>query len=534
MSDRKLLPALPHSQDAERGILSCFLHDEDLLKDAAQSLPVAAFYCPAERYLYELLLKFHRDGKPIEYIAISHHVDSLGHMDKIGGPGALAVLLDFVPTPTHYGYYKGLLLDAKTKRDLYQLGQEMLLAGMSLAEDPKPILEKFATRIKALSTAGAQPPSRPTRGVLELCETEIDEGLTLLGDRFLCTGGGMVFIGPSGVGKSSASMQQDVCFALGREAFGIQPKRPLKILTVQAENDDGDLKEMINGVLKGVEGLGELSEEERTLLNTNCRIVTINDKSGDAFLRELDGLLELHKPDIVRIDPLMAYLGGDPTDTELLSTFLRAGLNPLLARHQCAVIINHHTPKVNNRDTSKWTALDFSYSGLGSSELVNWARCILTIEKTSDSKVFKFIAAKKTSRIGWKDPFGNPEEMRLFEHSKEPGHICWQDASDASVQSATAKRGKPDIEKMIMDLVPATDAIPKKELVHLINRTGTGKQSIKDVLGALIVAREPKLFVWQRWRSGTNAEPFIGRYPQPQSDRERRDWRETSECSPFS
>ena len=523
MSDRKVLPALPHSREAERGLLSCFFHDGALLQDAAQSLPVEAFHCPAERYLYELLLEFHRQGKPIEYIAVSHHVESLGHTQRIGGQGTLAEILDFVPTPTHYAYYKGILLDTKVKRDLHQLAQEMLLASLSGVDDPAPMVERFATRIRELSTAREKPATRPTRGVLELCETEIDEGKTLLGDRFLCTGGGMVFIGPSGVGKSSASMQQDVCFALGRESFGIQPKRPLKILTIQAENDDGDLKEMLNGVLKGVEGLSELTPEERELLNTNCRIVTINDRSGNEFLQELEDLLAQHKPDIVRIDPLMAYLGGDPTNTELLSGFLRRGLNPLLARHDCAVIINHHTPKVNNRDTSKWSALDYSYSGLGSSELVNWARCIVTIDKTSDRKVFKFVASKKADRIGWKDPFGNAEESRLFEHSKVPGHICWQEATDESEEAATAKRGSRDVGKMIMDAVPLTGPIAKEELIYTINRQGIGREAVKQVIKALTQAVEPKLFIWERWRSGTNAMKLLARSPQPRSDRERQE-----------
>lgn len=518
MSDRKLPVALPHSQEAEKAILSCFLHDNKLLADAMRCIPEEAFYCPAESLLYKLFLEFHRTGKPVENVGLARHLEATKNLDKVGGLGALADLLDFVPMPVHYRHYKGILLEEKSRRDLYSLGQEMSLAGMARAEDPRPFLEKAAAQIRNLSMSAAQGTLRPTLSVLQLHETPIDETLTLLGERFLCTGGGMVFIGPSGVGKSSASMQQDVCFALGMETFGMQPRRPLKMLTVQAENDDGDLKEMINGVLKGVEGLSELTLEERALLNQNCRIVTISDKSGDAFLLELDGLLEAHKPDIVRIDPLMAYLGGDPTDTKLLSAFLRAGLNPLLARHHCAVIINHHTPKVNNRDTSKWSALDFSYSGLGSSELVNWARCILTIEKTSDRKVFKFIASKKGERIGWKDPFGQPEEARFFEHSKESGQICWQEASDASVEAASAKRVKRDVEQMILDAVPLTDPIPKNELMQIVNRQGIGNETIKQALSAMLDATAPKLHLWKRKRSGTNDLRLIGRFPQRRCD----------------
>src|SRR5438477_13147065 len=82
---------------------------------------------------------------------------------------------------------------------------------------------------------------------------------TLLANRFLCRGGGLLFVGPSGIGKSSASVQQDILWALGREAFGIRPARGLRLLTVQAENDGGDLGEMARGVCKGL----QLTTEDR-------------------------------------------------------------------------------------------------------------------------------------------------------------------------------------------------------------------------------------------------------------------------------
>ena len=63
----------------------------------------------------------------------------------------------------------------------------------------------------------------------------------LLRYRYLCRGGGLLLVGPTGIGKSSLSMQLMLLWALGRAALGIQPARPLKSLLIQAENDDGDL-----------------------------------------------------------------------------------------------------------------------------------------------------------------------------------------------------------------------------------------------------------------------------------------------------
>ncbi len=121
--------------------------------------------------------------------------------------------------------------------------------------------------------------------IFDLLETPPNPQDTLLGDRLLCRGGAMLFVGPSGSGKSSSSMQQDICWALGREAFGIIPERPLRILTIQAENDGGDLHEMASGVVHGVANI--LTEEERGMLKGNLHYLTVTAAMGNKFLLRL-------------------------------------------------------------------------------------------------------------------------------------------------------------------------------------------------------------------------------------------------------
>lgn len=43
----------------------------------------------------------------------------------------------------------------------------------------------------------------PVKTALEIFNSPPEEGETLIGDRFLCRGGGMLLVGPSGVGKST-------------------------------------------------------------------------------------------------------------------------------------------------------------------------------------------------------------------------------------------------------------------------------------------------------------------------------------------
>ena len=140
-------------------------------------------------------------------------------------------------------------------------------------------------------TADAEKPLGPPvpRKLSDLVLPTENDPDELLKYRFLSRGGGMLLVGPTGAGKSALAMQAKILWALGREAFGFKPARPLKSLLVQAENDDGDLAEMRDGVMRGL----YLSEEDRKKVgemvlvgDLPVRIGIVLHVHGAGFLRE--------------------------------------------------------------------------------------------------------------------------------------------------------------------------------------------------------------------------------------------------------
>ncbi|MEI9893776.1 MAG: hypothetical protein WDN28_07705 [Chthoniobacter sp.] len=49
------------------------------------------------------------------------------------------------------------------------------------------------------------------------------------------------------------------------------------------------------------------------------------------------------------------------------------------------------------------------YAGAGSADITNWARAAVIIDPTHAPHVFKFIAAKRGARVGWRDECGEKE-----------------------------------------------------------------------------------------------------------------------------
>jgi hypothetical protein len=369
------------------------------------------------------------------------------------------------------------------------------------------ILADFST--KETERLPAPPPEG--RSILDFADTPPREEDTLLGDRWLCRKGAALFVGPSGIGKSSASVQQDILWGCGREAFGIMPARPLKILTIQAENDDGDLHEMASGVLRGL----ELNDEELSMVRENVIYFREVGRTSLKFLAEVvRPLLVKYRPDIIRLDPFQAYFGRDICSAEQVAQFCREGLNPLLDEFNCAAIINHHTPKTNNRDTSGWRQSDWMYAGAGSADMTNWARAILAIDPTMNPMVFRFMAAKRGKRLKWQDDHNSPVFIRCFAHRSDC--MAWREATAEESEEAM-KTSKPSgngkTAEDLLRLIPMPrETIGLRTLEAQAQKIGISEKKFRAFRGQL--TETGQVFEHRVKRSGTRDEIRLARYEQ--------------------
>jgi RecA-family ATPase len=236
---------------------------------------------------------------------------------------------------------------------------------------------------------------------LDLVNSSDDE---LLKHRFLCRKGTLMINAPTGIGKSVLTMQSAITWAINRPSLGILPSGYLKSLIIQGENDDYDLKEMISGTLQA----SELTEEEKDIALKSIKIITEKRATGQDLMEIIRVAYKEFKADLIWIDPLFQYIGGNVSDQQVVSEFLRNQLSPLLEELNVGCIILHHTNKPpTGREKGNWKPSEFSYAGSGSMELANFPRAVVSITATGDSKRFQLKAPKRGRRIGWKDQLEN-------------------------------------------------------------------------------------------------------------------------------
>src|SRR6266567_3474086 len=336
--------APPHSVEAEQGVLgSMLISPRDAIAEVVEKINEEYFYVPAHQTIYSVLVDLWNAGQAIDLITFTQVLRDRNLLETVGGAALVTSLFTFVPTAANLGYYLEIVRDKYILRSIIAASTESVRRAYEEQSEPGEILASLESRAASLRSIhgrnGTDLPAPTSIVALAATDPAIFNADNLLGKRFLCVEGGMLFVGPSGIGKSSSNVQQDILWSLGRSAFGIRPARPLRILCVQAENDDGDLAEMTRGVCDHL----NLTDEERKLVDE--RVIYIKEKAitGENFIRLLRRLVQKHRPDLLRIDPLHAYAGGDVCDPAVTTPFLRNGLNPILAEFRCAAIVCHHT-----------------------------------------------------------------------------------------------------------------------------------------------------------------------------------------------
>jgi len=341
-----------------------------------------------------------------------------------------------------------------------------------------------------------QPNCRKLSGcsILQYSQRTVNDRNTLLGDRWLCRGGFAFLIGPSGVGKSSLSLQLAIEAAICKTTFGIPVPRALRILIIQSEDDDDDVTEMSQMIEKM-----NLSDAQRKLVDRNTHIECVYDVVGDSFFPVFEGFLSERTFDLVILNPYSAYSGGDIKDDAHQSWILRQRFNPLLTRFNLAVLGIHHTPKTNFRNTEKWKSVDWFYSSAGAAVLTNSPRANLIIEPTEVDGIYRFIAGKRWQRIGW----GVKE--RYFAHSSD-GSLLWLPATLDQQKAAEQCKVKVVIEPdALLEVVPVIDPITLGHIAYLaIGKFDLGEKKVDTFIKILV--SEGKVFRHEFSRPKKKAE----------------------------
>jgi len=494
----------PHSVEAEQGVLgSMLISPRKTIAECVEKINEDCFYVPAHRTIFSVLVDLWNARQAIDLITFTQVLRDRNLLASVGGPGFVTSLFTFVPTAALVGYYLDIVRDKHALRRIIKTATECVRRAYEQQADITETLAFATQEIDAIRCSGKN--GSVVRTLDEFVVDRETNGGNLLGNRWLCRNGGLLFAAPTGIGKTTFVLQASIKWSLGLDHFGIKPSGKLRVLIIQAENDDGDIAEIRDGIFRGL----DLSEEDRASACAAIQMVCESSATGTNFIAIVARLVAEHKPDLLVIDPLFAYLGDAVNEQKAVSAFLRNGLNPILREHGCGLILVHHTNKpATGKEKPDWRAGDFAYLGAGTAELANWARAVMCIRSLGSHTIFTVELAKRGRRAGVVNDNGEPVYRFHIKHAERG--ICWEAATDADFVT----QGKPPAKTAddLYRLFPVKGDIPQGKLFEAAKAAGIGKHLVRDLLDELI--EQKRVFIWFKPRPRTRPAKSYSRQEQ--------------------
>ena len=251
--------------------------------------------------------------------------------------------------------------------------------------------------------------------------TVVPPEIVLLGNGWIRWHDIATLISTAGAGKSVFVIQAAIAWALGLLYFGIRPPRPLRILMFLGEDDGVTFGQCREGFIEHSRAITgrQLSAEDLAPLDCMIRTEYSREHVGAKFHTYLDAVLDEYPADLVIVNPLLSYIGGEIVTN--ISGWMRGGVMPILQQHDCAALFAHHTPKMT---ADGWDNTDDVYSGTGGGEIANIPRAILVLRPTAVEGLMVVKVAKRQT-TGWQNESGDFVPRYFVRRSSNPERPAW-------------------------------------------------------------------------------------------------------------
>src|SRR5213593_3764634 len=158
----------PHSLDAERAVLGAvLLEGRETLPRVIELLRSSDFYTDAHRTIYETMQGLFDRSEPVDLITLSEDLRRDGTLESVGGPSALALLVEHASIAAHLTAYAGIVRDMAVLRELIQTSTQIIGQAFEAKEDVQVIVDDAERKIFGLAERRLEGSALPVGKILK-------------------------------------------------------------------------------------------------------------------------------------------------------------------------------------------------------------------------------------------------------------------------------------------------------------------------------------------------------------------------------
>ncbi len=165
----------PQNLEAETALLGCLMLDKDAIIKVADTIISDDFYDLRHRLIYQAIVNLFEKSVSIDVLTVANILEEKKEMDRVGGSGYLATLVNSVPSAAHAEYYANIVRKKGTLRRLISSASEITNLAFSEDGEIENILDEAEQKLFGVSQKHLKQNFVPISNVLHETFERIDE-----------------------------------------------------------------------------------------------------------------------------------------------------------------------------------------------------------------------------------------------------------------------------------------------------------------------------------------------------------------------
>src|ERR687887_9862 len=158
----------PHNLDAERAVLGAvLLEGREALPRVVEVLRPSDFYTEAHRAIYQAMLTLFDRGAPVDSLTLSEELRRTDQLQFVGGPAAIALLMEEASIAAHLGSYTAIVRDMAVLRELIQTSTQIITQAFEAKDEVQTLVDDAEKRIFGLAERRLEGSALPVGKILK-------------------------------------------------------------------------------------------------------------------------------------------------------------------------------------------------------------------------------------------------------------------------------------------------------------------------------------------------------------------------------
>ncbi len=142
----------PHNLQAEESLLGAMLLSTEAIGAAVEAqLSASDFYKPAHGHVFDAITALYGDGQPADPVSVAEALRRAGHIEAIGGAGALISLQAGTPAIGNAIRYAHIIHEHSLLRRLISAARDIAEMGYDLPDDVNQVIDEAESLVFAVS-----------------------------------------------------------------------------------------------------------------------------------------------------------------------------------------------------------------------------------------------------------------------------------------------------------------------------------------------------------------------------------------------